>query len=552
MHRTLRILPWVSGAFLIACTGSLDGPAGSTRDLPVGPPVHAPSSVRRLNQFEYDNAVNELLGTSAHPSSTLAGDARLAGYTSSADLRVDTVLADQFRLAAEALAVDAVTNHHATIVPCVASDGACPRTFVEAIASRAFRRPATAEEVEALLGVFDTAATGSTFDEGATAVIEAVLQSASFLYIPQIGGPQIGGPQIGGPQIGSPPAGSGAEDLVLDGYETASAISFLLTASPPDAELLTAAASGELATPVGREAHARRILMEDPRARVQVTRFIREWLGTDTLANLSRTSSTADFASLRPAMDEETQRFVEAVLFDGDGTLEALLTADFTVADGALATFYGLPAGESGWARRDLSATSRRGILSQAAFLAAHARGDASSPVKRGVTILSRLLCQSIPFPTGETARRAMMDPPSGRTTRERFAEHARNPTCAACHARIDPIGFAFEHFDQIGAYRAEENGVAVDASGTLSGTGIEGSFEDTPELVALLARSPQAHACFARNVYRFASGSLEAGPEETFLSRWREMPRERRTSLVEMLVELVASESFVQRRETP
>ena len=134
----------------------------------------------------------------------------------------------------------------------------------------------------------------------------------------------------------------------------------------------------------------------------------------------------------------------------------------------------------------------------------------------------------------------------------DRFAEHARNPTCAACHARIDPIGFAFEHFDQIGAYRAEENGVAVDASGTLSGTGIEGSFEDTPELVALLARSPQAHACFARNVYRFASGSLEAGPEETFLSRWREMPRERRTSLVEMLVELVASESFVQRRETP
>lgn len=523
-----------------ACVGDIDGGAAGPNGPRTGgpPPTHVgtapipPPSVRRLGQLEYDNAVDDLLGTTGHPSAGFAGDARIGGYTTSSDLRVDAVLGDQFRIAAESLATEALASHRASVVPCSETDPACPATFVSTIATRAFRRPVTAEETDALLAVFHVAADGATFDDGANAVLQAILQSASFLYVPQIG------------------VGSGMRSL--DAYETASAISFLLTAAPPDGALLAAAASDGLRTASDREAQARRILAEDPRARRQVTRFVREWLGMDNLDNVARTADSGDFVALRPAMEEETQRFVEAVVFDGDGRLESLLTADFTYADGTLARFYGLDDGNASWARRDLSGSGRRGILTQAAFLAAHARPDSSSPVKRGVTLLSRIFCTPIPLPTGETARRAMMEPPSATTTRGRFEQHSSDPTCAGCHSRIDPMGFGFEHFDQIGAFRSEENGVAVDATGTLVGTDVDGPFANVDELVTRISQSERAHSCLARNVYRFASGSLDSGPEEAFLRRWGALPADRRTSLVEILVSLVTSDEFVQRTETP
>jgi len=525
-----------------ACVGDLDdgttagppGPYGGpppTTTTPVTP-TFQPSGVRRLGRLEYDNAVGDLLGTTGHPSAGFAGDARVAGYTTSADLRVDAVLGDQFRVAAESLATEALTSHHATVVPCTPSDAACPRTFVEAIATRAFRRPATPDEIDGLLRVFHAGADGGTFDEGANAVVRAVLQAASFLYVAQIG------------------VGSGQR--ALDGYEVASALSFLLTAAPPDAALLAAARADALRTADQREAQARRILADDPRARAQMTRFVREWLGTDTLDDFARTASSGDFVALRPLMEEETQRFVEAVVFDGDGTFESLMSADFTFANGTLARFYGISGGDAGWARRDLSGTARRGILSQGAFLAAHARTDASSPVKRGATLLSRVFCRPIPLPTGQAAVRAMMEPPSGRTTRERFAQHSSDPTCSGCHSRIDPLGFGFEHFDQIGAYRDQENGVAVDGSGALVGTDVDGPFADTAEMVGRIAHSGQAQACLARNVYRFASGAIAPGPEASFLATWTAMPPARRTSLIEMFVELARSDVFAQRTETP
>ena len=522
-----------------ACVGGLDtGPRGPDGVGPRTPPttptiVHLPSSVRRLGRVEHDNAVSALLGGAAPASDGFAGDARLAGYTTGADLRVDAVLGDQLRISAEALAADAITTRRAALVPCDTSAADCPRTFVTTIATRAFRRPATAEEIDALLVVFRIASDGGTFDDGATAVLTAILQSASFLYVPQIG--------------------AGRGERVLDAYETASAISFLLTAAPPDDALLEAAADDALSTPAAREAHARRILAEDPRARAQVARFVREWLAIDTLDHTTRTGESGDFAALRPLFVEETERFVGAVVFEGEGTLEQLLTADFTIANGALADFYGLPdGGERGWARRELGGTARRGLLSSGAFLSAHARTDSSSPVKRGVTVLSRLLCRTIPFPTGETAARAMAEPPMARTTRERFAQHSTDGVCAGCHALIDPIGFGLEHFDQLGAYRAEENGVAVDASGVLTGTDVDGPFDGAPELAARLAQSDEARVCFARNVWRFASGSVERGPEESFVARWRAMPEERRTSVIEVLVELITSDALVGRRETP
>lgn len=528
---------------LPACEGELGegpaGPSGTRRTDPRSPddprspgePVYEPPSVRRLTSYEYDHAIEDLLGISGHPSSGFAGEARVAGYTSNADLRVDAVLGDQIRSVAESLATEALRSQRARVVPCDASDAGCPRELVTAIATRAFRRPARSEDVEALLALFELAAEGGTFDDGASAVLQAVLQSASFLYVPRIG-------------VGEGPA------RTLDGYETASALSFLLTAAPPDAELLVAAAGDALRTPDQREAEARRILAESPRAHAQLARFVREWLGLDRLGAVARSAPSGDFDALRPLMEEETERFVGEVVLRGEGTFEALLTADFTLANGELASFYGLPEGDAGWSRRSLAGTARRGLLTQAAFLAGHARNDSSSPVQRGVTILNRIFCHEIPPPTGAAAAAAMMPPPPARTTRERFAQHSADPTCAGCHDRIDPIGFGFESFDQLGAHREDEGGVAVDTTGTLVGTDVDGPFADAAELVARIATSEEAHACFARNVFRFATGRADRGPEDTFFAQWEAMPEGRRTALVEIFVELIRSDLFVQREE--
>ncbi|UJR83274.1 DUF1592 domain-containing protein [Sandaracinus amylolyticus] len=523
---------------LLGCQGELGaGPAGprGPRD-PRDPTELAiqPSSVRRLARHEYDHSVADLLGFETDASDGFAGDARVAGYTASAALRVDATLGEQLRTAAEAIATTAVTEHLATVVPCDRSAADCPRTFVTTLATRAFRRPATDLEIEGLLAIFTLASTnGGTFEEGVSAVLQAVLQSASFLYVPQIG------------------AGDDL-DRTLDAYETASALSYFLTASPPDAALLEAAAADSLRTPDQREAQARRLLDEHPRARAQVVRFVQEWLGLDTLHYVARDSETHDFTSLRPLMEEETRRFVEDVVFAGDGTFESLIAADFTLANGTLRDFYGLEVTSDDWSRAELEGTPRRGLLGQASFLATHAARDESSPVKRGVTILRRILCLDVPAPTGDVAEQAMMTPPPARTTRERFTQHSTNPVCAGCHSLIDPLGFAFEDFDQLGAFRTEENGTPVDSSGELVGTDVNGPFADGGELVAMLAESPQAHACFARNLFRFASARSSQPLEASFLDAWGRMPDERRSSLVEIWIELVRSELFVQRRAVP
>ncbi len=533
MRLTLCVAVW-----LVGCEGVLGaaaaGPRGTSRVMPEPPVASAvqPSSVRRLARHEYEHTVADLLGIEGYSAAAFPADGRVSGYSASTDLRVDAALGEALAVAAEALAEEAVRDHFASLVPCARGEPECPRAFVTRFAARAFRRPASAEEIADLLALFELAAAPpGTFDEGVALVVRAVLQSASFLYVPQIG--------------------EGAE-RVLDGYEIASALSYFLTASAPDEALLDAAASGALARADAREREARRLLRDHPRAPAQVTRFVREWLGLDTLSDVTREVSSGDFAALRPRFEHETARFVEEVVFRGDASFELLLAADFTVADDELAAFYGLPSGGPGWARRSLAGTPRRGLLAQAAFLAAHASSDETSPIKRGVTVLRRLLCTEISFPTGPLAERAMVRPPPAATTRERFAQHSRDPVCAACHARIDPIGFAFEEFDAIGAFRDEEGGAPIDSSGALIGTDVDGPFRDAADLAAMLAARERAQECFAQNLFRFASARASSALDASFVATWRAMPEARRSSLLEIWIELARCELFVRRREAP
>jgi hypothetical protein len=199
----------------------------------------------------------------------------------------------------------------------------------------------------------------------------------------------------------------------------------------------------------------------------------------------------------------ETSAFVQNVLFEGGGKLETLLNADFSFSNQSLSSVYGGSASGSELTRSLLDTTQRRGLLTQPSFLALSGAPDGSHPVKRGKAVYVKLMCGILPPPPANVPP---AEPASaGGTTRQRFAVHDQNACAKGCHALMDPLGFAFEHYDGIGRYRTMDNGQPVDASGKIPIDGVEQSFADATQLTQVLAQSDTVRSCFAKQWFRFA-----------------------------------------------
>jgi hypothetical protein len=145
-----------------------------------------------------------------------------------------------------------------------------------------------------------------------------------------------------------------------------------------------------------------------------------------------------------------------------------------------------------------LPSDQRGGVLTQAAFLSSHANAAASHPVRRGVEVLARLLCIDMAPPTNREVPPVKERGPN-ETTRQQFTEHSTDPFCASCHAIIDPVGFAFEEYDAVGAYRTTDNGQPVDATGTVTLDGVDKPFKNAIEFSKLLAQSDDVRTCMAK-----------------------------------------------------
>jgi hypothetical protein len=169
----------------------------------------------------------------------------------------------------------------------------------------------------------------------------------------------------------------------------------------------------------------------------------------------------------------------------------------------SLGQIYGAQASGTSLVRTDLNPLQRAGFFTQASFLTLNGSSDGSNPVRRGHAIYTKLLCRELPPPP------ANVPPPrpasSGGTTRQRFEEHDTNLCAKACHTAMDQIGYAFENYDGIGKYRTTENGLPVDATGTLSLDGVDQSFKDAVSLIGLLEKSNEVRRCFATEWFRFA-----------------------------------------------
>ncbi len=501
-----------------------------------------PAGIRRLTNEEYRTSVRALLGVDLPAGVSLPPDARQSGFTRNDAQRVDPVLAKQLDAAARQVASDARARF-ADLAPCDVPAGseACAASFIDDFGAKAYRRPLTSEESASLLALYHVGADEGDYGDGIEVVIRGLLQSAGFLYLTELGD------------------GRATDPIMLSPRELASSLSYLVTAQPPDDELVAAAESGSLATAEGRATEVWRLLNTGAPARATVLRMLREWLGVDRITETGKDSTVyPDFTpEVRTAMDGEADAFLDAVTASL-GTVGDLLGADWTMVDATLAPVYGVAyPGGGGFQKVSLTGTRRRGILTQGAFLSVFAHASESAPVLRGVAVLDRIAC--LPPPSPATLDRAIPPPPQPNdtdTTRERFENsHSTDPFCAGCHTTIDAVGFAFEDFDGMGAYRTMENKKTVDPSTAISldmGMDFSGSYADSAELAAALAASPSVRECFARHLFRSAaatSGVAVQTSEDAYVAAWKKDPLAEPGSIVQAIVTYVTSPLFAYRR---
>jgi Protein of unknown function (DUF1592)/Protein of unknown function (DUF1588)/Protein of unknown function (DUF1595)/Protein of unknown function (DUF1587)/Protein of unknown function (DUF1585) len=497
--------------------------------------------IRRLTRTEYTNTVRELLGPGATTSQVLPADDQVDGYDNNAQvLGIGPLLLEKYALAAEDLATSALApgnaDGRARLLTCDfsgANEGPCTRQILARFGRKAWRRPLSDDEVTRLAGLAEASrSAGDAFEVALGVGLQAILASPNFLFRVELDSPLA--------VLNTHP---------LSSFELATRLSYLLWSGPPDEELMAAAENGLLRDDAELERQTRRMLA-DPRAQALVDNFAGQWLRTRQLALAQPSPAlfpTFETRQLGPAMIQETALVFSELLRSDRGMLD-LLDADFTYVNAALAAHYGLPGtfDPSRFTRVTLAPEShRRGILTHGGILALNATPTRNSTVKRGKWVLSRLLCQEPPPPPPTVPQL-----PSGPTTtgslRQRMQQHVSDPMCSGCHAKMDPIGFALEHYDAVGAWRVTDGAYAIDATGTLP----DGrSFDGALELGSTVKQDPELPGCMVRHLFTYAMGRQPEPEDGPALDELTQSFQERGYRMRELLVKLVLSPSFRMRR---
>jgi hypothetical protein len=575
MHRPLRLLGLLGCALAgFACTGNIDPGAGASNNGngntgPGGPGPGDPNKpgpmtpgnpmagaladtstvagsnpLRRLTLLEYRNTVRDLLGVSADQvtltgitsdqASGLSGFVRGGALTTGDDARAFMNAADG--------ATKLIAGKLDTVLPCkpiptgAAEQGTCIDQFIEKFGGRAFRRPVAPAEAMALRKLYDTqrsADVGATFEQAVSTLVSSILQSPAFLYHWELG---PNAPLKDGNSVRYNP------------YEMASKLSYLFWATMPDDKLFGLAAQGGLSSPEQIATEAQRLL-GDPRAKDAIQDFHFQWLEIAGLTDMPKDPGFTDYSpAVAKAMVNETNMFVSSVFFGPKPTLETLFTSSTSFVDAGLAKLYGATAGGAGMQQVDLNPTQRAGLLTQGSFLAVKSDADVTVPPRRGETVLHRALCIDLEIPPNIVVP-AVKDPNPMQTTRQRFEEHSKDPCATACHSVIDPIGFAFEKYDAVGAYRTTENSQQVDSSGTveLPKSG-KITFKDAIELSAILSKAPETRDCSIRQWLRYALGRREVDTENPSLAVLADSFQKSNYNLRDLLVSITKTRAFTHR----
>ena len=477
--------------------------------------------------MEYDNSVSAILGnTSNQAQSSFPQGTRADGFSSNKQAESpNSTLVNLMMTAAETIASQSVSSEMTYISatlkctlaagPSASTQDPCAINYITNRGQSFFRRPLTSAEISSLYSVYlvgfsnpDSGVSGAT--SGISTLIATFLQSPDFFYRTELGAA----------------SDTTSSPVQLTQYEIASAISYMATASTPDATLMAAAANGSLSTADATAAQYQR-LVATPQGHKQMEEFVLEWLGADQIASQGMGSGpvTPQIAS---EMLTESQDYIEQAVFNGSGTVNELLTGQYTFVNTDLATYYGLPtAGTTANFSKVIlsSASGRAGIMSQGAFLVTTSNTGVVPLLHRGKVIRNRLLCETLPsFASlglpGFTPP-PFQTPPVGTTDRHALQTQIVG-NCYTCHQFFMPIGYALENFDAFGQYQTTQNGGTIDPSGAIfESTSIdptsglilnpksfnEISFANYSDLTSKLAADPAVDSCFSYQVASYSQG---------------------------------------------
>jgi hypothetical protein len=523
-----------------------DPGAGSLDDSAAMP---GPAPLRRMTLLEYKNTVRDLLGIkdsevpvdgSFPPDleSSNSGFVTGSSFSTGDDARA-------FMKAADALGALAATKLGA-LLPCGATPAAgdqdaCAKQFIVKFGLRAFRRPVSQLEADRLYAYYqdqkDPAKGGMKFEEAISSLVSAMLQTPYFLYHWELGPAK---PSMDGALVRYNP------------YEMASRLSYMIWATMPDNDLLQQAANGGLTSPEQIEKAARRLLADD-RAKAAVKDFHLQWLDIGELAGLDKDPSFTRYtATTADSMNLETQAFVDNLFFgpQATGSMKEMLTSHTSFINAELAKIYDVKnfsgTGDA-LVKTELDPTQRAGMLTLGSFLAVKSNPDGTLPPRRGHAVLNRVLCMDMQPPAN------LMVPPAAaddgmRTTRQRFEVHGQAACAKGCHNYIDPVGFAFENYDAIGAWRTTENMQPVNAASEVMVGKDKIAFTNAVDLMGKLANRPEVSECIATQWLRYGLRRIDDGGDKPSVVALQNGFKAKGYDMRELMVAVTKSRAFTHR----
>jgi hypothetical protein len=540
-----------------ATGGGGAGGAGPPPPPPPGTPDVGSIAIHRLNNLEYDNTVKDLVGVDAKAQQTFQpdemgefdndalsftmNDARFEQYFNTADTIGETVFADTAPTGLRQTYVYGLVSP-----PCTpsATDTTCTSKIVSAFAQKAWRHPIATEDLQALLKLSSDAITlGETADGGLKQVVKALLASPRFLYRVE---------------FDQTPASLAAH--VLDPYELATRLSYLVFSSMPDKQLFDLAASKQIDSDTVLTQQIERMLA-DPKGANFTNSFAGQWLGARNMEShqVEPTAFKSFDEPLRAAMvTEELMYFGE--FLNGPLPMTKFFTTPENFVNTRLAKHYGLPAVDAaaGFQKVTNADPNRIGFLGLGSFLTFTSFSYRTAPTLRGHWVLENLLCQSVAPPAFQVpqldpdTKTAATDPNvQQENVRARLTMHRQAAQCSICHAVLDPIGLGLENFDGIGAYRtkyAPTDAMPIDATGMLpSGE----TFDSVSQLATILSsgsRLQQLTDCASRKMMTYALSRSLTTTDEPYLTQVRTSWSSQGWGLKALLKDIVVNDTFRQR----
>lgn len=547
----------VSAGVAAGCNGSTtgEGSGDGDGDVPVGTigedDIPTPSTrFRRLTHDEWANTVRDLLRLGDGPitdsiittAESFLADPVQGGFIFEGNgdaLEVDSARWRAYQRAAASIAEQVVSDSTLldVLVPAGASDDERGAAFIASWGERAHRRPLSQAEVESYREIFELGKTSysehSGLAGGVRLAIESILQSPYFLYRVER----------------SDDARSGV--VPLDSYERATRLSYFFWGTMPDDALFEAAGSGALDTVDGVRAQAAR-LVADARAKDTVISFFEKVLEVERYSRIAPSASAfpgVSASQLGPSAEAETVNFLGGVMYDDAGGLHELLTSTKTFVNEQLASIYGLDGTfDDTFQEVELDGSQRAGVFTQVGFLASHATSVDPDPIHRGVFIARRVSCIPIMAPPDSIPP---LPTPSGQSNRQLVTEHteAEGTSCRNCHVSIiNPFGFAYEHYDAIGAFRTEDRSHPVDSRTEVMVDGGTAVVQNAVELAQVLSDSKNVHECMLGHLIAFAQGRSTSLEDSALIEQLGSASRDSAASFRDLLVELAVADSFLNR----